>query len=338
MANGGSYKMRGLSDDFMNDLLNKSEGKLYPILERVKKDHNLMLAIRDGYINIYYRGGNILKVTECDDFYQTFFDVKYAKSGQCVANPEEEIKDQADAKKMVACLSDRKTVMDEYFAGGSKTTEREFQQLVARENNNSSISNETEYFVSDIEVTVPHLARFDIVAIRWLASERKNGGKGQPALIEMKYGDVALEGKAGLLKHLKDMEKLVKDKPKYINLLQTMQSQFNQLDKLELLDFKHARNLKIVLFDEKKPAVLKKPELIFILANHNPRSPKLWKILMRSELDDYEHSELFDLKFYVNSFAGYGLHADCMYSLTEIRKLAEVKNMRKIRKGTHAQS
>jgi len=63
--------------------------------------------------------------------------------------------------------------MDEYFAGGSKTTEREFQQLVARENNKSSISNETEYFVSDIEVTVPRLASFDIVAIRWLASERK---------------------------------------------------------------------------------------------------------------------------------------------------------------------
>ena len=219
-------RRRGLSEKFMNALL-EPEGILHPILERVQKDHNLMLAIRNGYINIYYRGGNILRVTEREDFYQTFFDVNFANSGQSVSNPEGDIIHQADAQKLVACLSERKTIMDEHFAGGSKTTEREFQQLVARENNNSSISNETEYFVSDIEVTVPHLARFDIVAIRWLVSERKNGSKCQPALIEMKYGDVALEGKAGLLKHLEDMEKLVKDKQKYINLLQTMQSQFN---------------------------------------------------------------------------------------------------------------
>ena len=55
--------MRGLSKKFMNDL-SKPEGTLYPILERVRKDHNLMFAIRDGYINIYYRGGNIIRITQ----------------------------------------------------------------------------------------------------------------------------------------------------------------------------------------------------------------------------------------------------------------------------------
>jgi len=55
----------------------------------------------------------------------------------------------------------------------SKTTEREFQQLVARENNNSSNSNESEYFVTDIKVAIPNLACFHITAIRWLANQRK---------------------------------------------------------------------------------------------------------------------------------------------------------------------
>jgi len=142
----------------------------------------------------------------------------------------------------------------------------------------------------------------------------------------MKYGDVALEGKSSLL-HLQDMVDLREDKQGYINLLQTMQSHFNQLDKLALLNSKHARNLKIVLHDENKPEVIKKPEVIFILANHNPRKSKLLEILMKSELDKYGHSELFDLKFYVNSFAGYGLYTNSMHSLTEIRKLAEVKNI-----------
>jgi hypothetical protein len=99
MENGGKYRMRGLSEKFMNDL-SKPEGKLHPILERVKKDHSLMLAIRDGYINIYYRGGNILRVTEHQGFYQTFFDVNFAKSAQNVPNPEEDIFNQADAQKL----------------------------------------------------------------------------------------------------------------------------------------------------------------------------------------------------------------------------------------------
>ena len=38
--------MRKLSIKFMADLVN-SDGVLHPILTRVKKDHTLMLAIRD---------------------------------------------------------------------------------------------------------------------------------------------------------------------------------------------------------------------------------------------------------------------------------------------------
>ena len=63
--------MRGLSEKFMNDL-SKPEGKFHPILERVKEDHNIMLAIRDGYINIYYRGGNIIRITQREDALPNF--------------------------------------------------------------------------------------------------------------------------------------------------------------------------------------------------------------------------------------------------------------------------
>ena len=308
--------MRELSKEFTNDLL-APEGKLHPILERVRKDHTLMLAIRDGYINIYYRGGNILRVIDHQGFYQTSFDFQYGL-GKSIANSAEDVSNQADAQKLVAALPDRKVIMDEYFAAKGKT-EREFQQLVARENNNSSISNQSEYFVSDIEVTIPRLARFDITAIRWLARHRKDGSKCRAALIEMKYGDGSLEGDAGLLKHLKDMDAFISHKEQYADLLLTMERQFNQLDELELLDFnKGISNAKVKLNPNNRP------EVIFILANHNPRSSKLKRILSCPEIEKYAQSKLFDLRFYVASFAGYGLHAKCMYTLAEFRNFCGI--------------
>jgi hypothetical protein len=311
----GGVLMRGLSREFMDDL-SEPEGKLHPILADLKIDHSLMLAIRDGYINIYYRGGNIVRVTDYDGLYQTYFDVNYGL-GKNVANSEFTINNQTEAEKLVAALPDRKVIMDEYFAAKGKM-EREFQQLVARENNNSPISNETEYFISDIEVTVPHLARFDIVAIRWLAKDRKDGSKCRPALIEMKYGDGSLRGDAGLLKHLKDMDSFISDTEKYADLLHTMKRQFNQLDELELLNFnKGSSNAKVKLNPKDKP------EVIFIIANHNPRSSILKKIIKDPKLEKYSKSKLFDLRFYVASFAGYGLHADCMHTLAEFQNLCK---------------
>ena len=308
--------MRELSKDFMKDLKD-TNGLLYPILERVKQDHTLMLAIRENYINIYYRGGNLLRVNkeQGKDSYKSFFDVKYNKSGKTIPILPTTIKCQADAKTWVDKFPHLKEIMDIYFAKYGKS-EREYQQLVARENNNSTISNESEYFVSDIEFTDPGNARFDMLAIRWLASQRKDGSNCRAALIEMKYGDGALGGGAGLLKHLQDIDALLSDYDKYKSLLETMESQFNQLDELGLLNFNRGiSKAKVKLSDADKP------EVIFILANHNPRSPKLCLILDGPEFVAYELNQGFDLRFFVSSFAGYGLHSDCMLTLTQFRKL-----------------
>jgi hypothetical protein len=73
--------MRALSQTFMANLLNQ-DGLLRPILERTKQDHTLMVSIREGYINIYYRGGNILRVKEHHSgSYNAFFDNEYNKYG-----------------------------------------------------------------------------------------------------------------------------------------------------------------------------------------------------------------------------------------------------------------
>ena len=57
--------------------------------------------------------------------------------------------------------------MDYHFSVKWKL-EREFQQLVARENNRSAISNQTEYFITDIELA-DEQSRFDMLALKWRA-------------------------------------------------------------------------------------------------------------------------------------------------------------------------
>ena len=304
------------------DALSKPDGLLHSILERIKQDHTLMLSIRKGYINIYYRGGNILRIREKPNgSYSAFFENKYNKSGLPMPALPDTIQSLPEARKWADAFQELKGIMDFYFSEWSKP-EREFQQLIARENNFSAIANQSEYFVSDIEFADSGLgARFDILALRWLVSQRKSTIDCRPALIEMKYGDGALGGSAGVLKHLRDIDALISNGVKYKALLETMERQFNQLDELGLLRFNRVANWKNIELN-----VNNKPEVIFILANHNPRSSKLHTTLNDPRIDDYDHLQNFDLRFFVASFAGYALHADCMLTLSQFRGLLKNKN------------
>lgn len=317
--NGGRHGMRGLSQKFIG-ALKEEGGILHAILERIQNDDTLMLAIRNGYINIYYRGGNLLKITESrTGLYEAHFDKKYDLTpNQSIYNDlnlPKVIKALEDTDKWVSSVPCLKEIMDFWF-GKHPKQEREFQQLVERENNRSSISNETEYFITDIEFADSSMGlRFDALAIKWPASKRKYGNKCRPALIEIKYGDNALDGKSGLLKHLKDIYSFVSDSKRYNDLLDTMETQFNQLDQLGLLKHNRCSNGTKVKLDAGG-----KPEVIIVLANHNPRSSKLKKIINDPEIDKYDASPHFDLRFFVASFAGYGLHADCMLTLADFRQ------------------
>jgi hypothetical protein len=96
-----------------------------------------------------------------------------------------------------------------------------------------------------------------------------------------------------------------------------IKTQFSQLDELKLLNFKHSGNETKININ-----VNDKPEVIFILANHNPRSTKLRSILGDPKIIAYgEQNQLFDLRFFVSKFSGYGLHSDCMLTLAQFQEL-----------------
>jgi uncharacterized protein YlbG (UPF0298 family) len=313
-----SFK-RAISEQFMQDL---KEGILSPILARVKEDDTLMLALRGDYINIYYRGGSLLKIESNRDSYMATFDEDYNKKGQVldIVFPYKII-EKEDSIKLVDAVLKLKYVMDLFF-GANNRLEREFQQLVVRENNYSSISNETEYFIIDIETSTElekNNAKFDMLAVRWLKNDRAKSDSLTPVIIEMKYGKDSINGSSGIEKHLEDAKEFVFNNKEF--LCQGLEKQLDQLRKLGLIKYTNSETKKLTINCSDKV------EIVFLLANYNPNSDLLLKSL--ENIKD-EASERYDLKFFRASFAGYGLRHSSMLTLDAFK--AEVDALYKAEK------
>jgi hypothetical protein len=303
--------MRELSNRFIGDL---QDGILLPLAERVRRDNTLMLAIRNGYVNIYYRGGSILKIEERKTKYVVTFNENYDSSLdkqriQALLLPDA-LDSIEETNTLVGKIPLLKEIMDYHFTANPKE-EREYQQVVVRENNNSSISNETEYFIIDIEIADASF-RFDLSGIFWDAGNRQHISKCRPSFIEMKYGDSSLGGSAGMLKHLSDMEAFTSNRSQYELFVKAMEVQFKQLDALKLFRFNHTTNVELKLNPNDKP------QFIFLLANHNPRASKLKSILTDPVFQKKAKSASFELLFSTTTFAGYGLHSRTMLTLDQM--------------------
>jgi len=302
--------IRGLSVPFIHDL---KCGLLNLILERVIKDPTLCLEIREDYINIYYRGGNLIRI-EKKDCYVASFDTNYGVS-KCQL-PKKEICDKDDVERWVAVIPLLKQAMDIWF-GKHPKEERECQQVVLRENNGSVVGNSTDYFIVDIEYDNHDDARFDLIAIKWESEgsirKLKTGYSPKLCFIEMKYGDGALSGKAGMTDHIRKFKNYIDS-----NGLETI--------KKEMLGvFKQKRDLGLIaaLKNNKNEVkeFAKNVDFMFLLANHDPASCKLRDAL--NEISkEYGSKDLgFNLTFCTSNFMGYGIYKENVYTLPEFMKL-----------------
>ena len=270
----------------------------------IHNDPSLDLQIRDNYINIYYRGGNIIKIEKKDNEYLHSFDENYFQ----------ENKAQSRNKLLSLCANNNwdhfflqaKQVMD-INLGPVGNEEREYQQLVVRDNNYSSIANSTDYFIIDIEYSRKR-ARFDMIAVEWISepSIRKLQKNYLPKLmiIEMKYGDKVLQGKSGMRDHERHYQDLVSN-----------ESDLNKFKEEMIILFQQKRDLGLIpcLSKSKNKNIVTKfadhVQLAFLLANHDPASESLLK-----ELDFFEQQEP---KFIVSNFMGYGIYHQSVYSYTQ---------------------
>jgi len=301
---------RKLSNEFMRDLM---AGALKPLFDEIKQDDSLDLQIRENYLNIYYRGGCLLKLTKDpanSGVYLPSFDSNYLHGIQTTLSVCDCIDDNETVHGWASAIPELKRCMDRFFYRHPKN-EREFAQNFVRENNRTKIiAPGPDYFICDVEYNFTvHGAKgqFDAVAVRWDSTSiaRKKPRGLRLALIEFKFGDGALSGKAGIEKHISDAEKFLAGRDQ-AGFREEMRIVFNQKRKLGYI----LNQKDIESFSDEKP------EYIFVLANHDPGSGVLKQVLGK-----IKEPLAFDLKFARAGFFGSGLYAQNVLSLENFKKM-----------------
>lgn len=306
---------RALDEKMFKDF--QEGGVLHDLLDYVQSDDTLDLEFRgEGRANIYYRGGSLFCIERSGDGYTLAFDTQYCT--EC----DEGLEKTPSLRAAVGLIPLYKHAMDVWFAKNRKY-EREFQQVVVRENNrHGAISHASDYYIVDIEyaynVNVSDKktqARFDMIAVKWLSksNERQNPSAPTLAIIEMKYGDGALGGSAGLKKHLEDFGTLVKN-GELDDFCADYSNVFNQKCALGLIPGKESARIKITQRDI---------ELIFLIANHDPDKTGLATIV--AEIADLTMEYPYPIRFAYASMMGYCLYANQMKSLEEMQEFLNKK-------------
>jgi len=184
--------MRGINEKFIADL---QTGCLKNFLEAVVSDDRLWMGIRKNYINIYYCGGNAIRIKQKRTGYEMFFDINY-----CNNKPYTKYRDKLQAvdfsnpAEVYDAFPHMLEEMDSWFESHPKP-ERTFQHALLKGNPQ----------IIDIEYAGKTSEnkgfRLDMLAI-------SDDGI---IIVENKYGNKAIGGKAGLAKHHNDIIRILDD-------------------------------------------------------------------------------------------------------------------------------
>lgn len=200
-----------------------TEGEYKAIIDYAsQRENELDVQIRDNYLNIYYRGGNLLRVHPRSLYFDEFYFHRGAKdmrkSNLIKSDKTEDKKLVASYKKkrnemfsilrnegMAAYSAKMKEIMNEWEEDlhtiGISHDEKNAQQLISMKNRGN-----TEYTVIDLEYAVSRTSsfyydgksikkvpRFDIIAV---------DKSGQLYVIELKTGLCAIKGNSGIGPHI----------------------------------------------------------------------------------------------------------------------------------------
>jgi len=240
---------RGISKEFADEFLKSDLYKFY-----LKHTHELIIGVRNNYLNLYYNCDSIAKIKYTKGSIVCEID-KYYLDGKHYSSKDKEKNYVINQSQIIKYYTDIKKNSDI-----KSTQEKETQSKLFILNNENPNSNwyciDVEYVKAfnnqDEKNKANFNGRFDIIAI----------SKNKPhriALIELKYGNGAIGGTSGIYKHVNDFIKFI-DKEFFEKHL-----------KQEIIEIIHSQlNLGIpVPFVLPKKEELLSPEFYFITLNNN---------------------------------------------------------------------
>jgi len=193
---------RGISKDFADEFLKSDLYKFY-----LKNNHELIIGVRNNYLNLYYNCDSIAKIKHTKGDIVCEID-KYYLDGKHYSSKDKEKHFVVSQNKIIEKYPDIKNHSE------TKTTpEKKVQSKLFILNNQNPNSNwhclDLEYVKAfrnkDEKDKANFNGRFDIIAI---SKERPH----KIALIELKYGSGAIGGTSGIYKHVKDFIKFIDKK------------------------------------------------------------------------------------------------------------------------------
>jgi len=298
-----AFKGRGLTE-WMLDEFTMSNGILRPILDEVLREGSgLELEIRHRYVNIYYRGGNLMRIRQTGrsghpQVLVAEFDKRYLERDKAQQASwkylevlgSHELTSSEGARMHIDSFDARRAIIDVWPKG-----ERAAQQEIVRVNN----AIDSEYLICDIEHAVSHphppgkpgkrankSSRIDLVAV-YRPYPGAEGAPARLALIELKDGVGAVDGTDGLRDHVADLQMWLSKPGSLSALTSEMGRIMVQKHRLGLVPAAIER------FDDSAAV-----DYIIAVVNHNPHSQRLRDaILGRDKLGDEPMSlEGFDVK------------------------------------------
>jgi hypothetical protein len=292
--------MQLLDDSFFAAL---SSGALCPLLTRVKRDASLDLHLHRGEVDIYYRGAKLVTVSRRDDGYTFAVQKMYLLERAPQLTESVLVRSEAECTEWLKRLPLLKDTIDLALGWGER--EREALQLLVRENNTLVAGGASDYWVVDREYgTVA--GQFDALALYWPsqgAGRRSQRPQGL-ALIETKFGEEALDNDAtGLAAYVRSAQSLA---PRYQEIAANAWDVFRQKHTLGLIN--HAGT------PEVEHRLSGRLEVLLVLVDHDPHSPRLLEELSRVEMNG-------EVDVYVAQASnfGYALHRSRMVPLEDFR-------------------
>ena len=252
-----------------------TEGKYKEIIDFASQRKNeLDVQIRDNYLNIYYRGGNLLRINPRSfDFDKSYFHrgAKDMRKTHLIKSDKTEDKERVASyqrkrdvmfsilrnKGMAAYCAQMKEIMDEWEEDlhtiGISHDEKNEQQQISMNNRG-----DTDYTVVDLEYAVStkynfkydgnstkQVPRFDVIAV---------DKTGQIVVIELKTGLGAIDNNSGISAHM-DCFKHSIGSDSNNNFINEMDELLEQKQKLKLIE-------KDIRIDSTK-----KPQFIFAFSD-----------------------------------------------------------------------